>query len=357
MARVREFVERYERRLSAFAIICAFIIDSVTLERIDDTLTYSLLLLYLGVVGTGIVLINLYESGKLSRLSAEGYAWLFIAMQFCFGGLLGRFLIYYSRSGSLAVSWPFLLILFSLLIANEFAKQYYTRLYLQISLFFLCLFSFLIFFVPLLLGQMGDMIFVLSGVLSLGIIGLFLRFLAQLVPDRINPNRSTLVALVLGIFLLINGLYFSNSIPPLPLSLRDTGVYHSVVKSGDGYDVRGEKPEAFAFLKFHDTIHLAAGEPAYVYSAIFAPTHFGTSVVHNWQQYDELRKIWVTESTVSFPIVGGQNRGYRGYSLRSNIAEGLWRVNIETERGAVIGRVQFEVFRATSTPDLVSERL
>ncbi|MCF1193471.1 DUF2914 domain-containing protein, partial [Mangrovimonas sp. AS39] len=53
---------------------------------------------------------------------------------------------------------------------------------------------------------------------------------------------------------------------------------------------------------------------------------------------------WVSGSKISFPIKGGRNEGYRGFSKKENVFSGKWRVDIETERGQVVGRVRFDIF-------------
>ena len=75
--------------------------------------------------------------------------WLFVAMQFAFGGLFGRFLIYYFSFvlGCLQAGRFFNSCL--LLLGNEFAKKYYTRLILQTG-FLSCTFLYLFFWFRLL---------------------------------------------------------------------------------------------------------------------------------------------------------------------------------------------------------------
>lgn len=357
MRRLIESIEHNYRHISAIAILAALIVDSLTLVRVDLYLTNLLLFIYLAVVGVGIVIINLYEDGRARFISVGVYKWLFIAMQFSLGGLFGRFLIYYSRSGSLYTSWPFLLILAGLLIGNEFANKHYTRLVLQISLFYLALFSYLIFFIPVLLGRMGDFVFIFSGSVSLLIIFGFLWILLRIVPMRISDNSNTLFGIVGAIFILMNLFYFTNIIPPLPLSLREAGVYHSVAKTGNRYLVTGEKGGRLEFLKLYKTVHLLSGYPLYVYSAVFAPTNFDTYIVHNWQYYIKEKDEWESRSKITLPIVGGQDRGYRGYSTKTNLNPGFWRVNIETLRGQVIGRLTFKIEKADQKPILVSDTL
>jgi len=357
MQRIRETFERYERRISAGAIVLAFLIDSFTLTRVEAFWTEFLLFLYLAVVAGGIVVINLRESGRLQWLGGEIYMWLFVFVQFSFGGLFGRFFIYYSRSASFAASWPFLTIFLALLIGNEFSKKYYTRLLLQMSFFFLAIFAFLVLFIPLIVSKIGTFIFLVSGAASLAVMYGFVRFLAWLIPERIAPRRHLIFALVGMIFVAMNVLYFANIIPPIPLALRDAGVYHSVVRAGSEYRVTAEQPHWYDFLKSRATIHVMPGGRIYVYSAVFAPANFGLSITHQWQYYDEKKSAWVDAGTVSYPIVGGSDRGYRGYSYRSGIPSGIWRVNIETAGGQVIGRVDFEVQQVSAEPQLLDKVL
>ena len=357
MSSVKAFLEKYERRISAAAILLGFFIDSITLVRIDFYLTNVLLVAYLLIAATAIFVINVHENGGFKKLSDPAYWWLFVAVQFSFGGLFGRFLIFYSRSGSFSASWPFLLILLLLLIGNEFAKKYYTRLLLQIDFFFLALFLFLIFFLPVTVGYMSDWLFVASGILSLVILAGFIKILTKVLPGRITQHRTNIVVSVLLIFIAVNVLYFTNVIPPIPLSLRSSGVYHSLTVSNSVYRATHEESSFFDFFTWTETVHIRPGDPVYVYSAIFAPTNFGASVAHRWEQYDEVTKKWVTAALVPFPVVGGQDRGYRGYSFKTNPAEGPWRVIIQTPRGQEIGRVSFEIKYVNSLPLLVQETL
>ncbi len=357
MSKLRESIERNYHLYSTIAILSAFIFDSLTLVRVDLYLTNLLLFIYLAVVGTGIILINLHEDKRISFISDEAYQWIFIAMQFAFGGLFGRLLIHYSRSGSLIASWPFLLILLALLITNEFAKKYYTRLVLQLDFFFLALFTYLIFLVPVLLGRMGDDVFLISGYFSVLIILSFLYILSKLVPRRVNERSRALFISIGFIFLLINLLYFTNIIPPIPLALREAVVYHSVIPRSGGYQVAGEVDPPFAAFFPYRTIHLVAGDTASVYSAVFAPTNFDTSIIHNWQHYDDASGTWQSVSKVTLPIVGGRDNGYRGYSIKNNISSGFWRVIIETLRGQAIGQIEFKVEYVESEPELINETL
>jgi hypothetical protein len=90
-------------------------------------------------------------------------------------------------------------------------------------------------------------------------------------------------------------------------------------------------------------VHVAPGEKLALYSAVFAPIKMNARIAHNWQQWDAHAKIWRSRSVVSYVISGGRERGYRGYTLKSDPAPGDWRVDIDAPDGRLIGRLSFIV--------------
>ena len=117
----------------------------------------------------------------------------------------------------------------------------------------------------------------------------------------------------------------------------------------------GEGQPWYAFLVLRETIHVSAGNPVYFYSAVFAPTRITeTRIVHHWQYFDEKNGAWGTRSRIEFSISGGRDGGYRGYSLKTNMEPGLWRVRVETTRGQVLGQKSFWV-EETNVPVALKE--
>jgi hypothetical protein len=152
-------------------------------------------------------------------------------------------------------------------------------------------------------------------------------------------------------------LYFTNLIPPLPLALKEAGVYHHFTKLSDGTNQLDGEPRTWieSFAPLPTTFHKKIGESVYVFTAVFAPSGLSTPITYEWQRYDSAVRDWVTDSTFSFSINGGRDGGYRGYSLTSNPAAGAWRVNVLTPSGLVIGRVAFNVVDSSSTPTLATQ--
>lgn len=343
---IEEAAEWYMRYISPLSLIAALFIDTFfLLRRVDTLLTSLVLFFYLSVAALVIVLINLIQTGRLRQVwLLKITPFLPVASQFAFGGLFIAFLSLYSRSAAFSLTWVFVAAIALILIANERFVRFYMRFPFQMGVFFTVLFSFLIFYLPLVFRTVGPWMFVGSGVTSLIVIAAFLRLQHYLTPELVREHLTSIARSIAIIFITFNVLYFTNAIPPLPMALKEAGVYHQVSKTGTEYNLLAEiRPWYEAYLPHKVMYHKSLGEPVYAYSAIFAPSGLATTIVHEWQRYDEGANSWVTEHTVSFPILGGREGGYRGYSIKNNPLPGEWRVNVAMEFGQIIGRISFEV--------------
>jgi hypothetical protein len=361
---VRNWYARFERPISSASLIGGFVFDAVTLRRVDTFWENFWVVVHLLVVAVCIVLVSRQENkgvaDSASTLDSTGdsskvHFWLINLMQFFFGGLLSTLLVFYFRSGSFAASWPFFLVLGVAFVANESLKKYYARLGFQISLFYLSLFCFAIFIVPVIVHAMGPLVFLLSGVVSLALMRLFVFVLKAVAKENLERGKKELAIAIGSIFLAINLLYFLNVIPPLPLSLMDAGVSHSITRQANGaYALQSEEPGWLSFFRLVETVHLPPGAPLIAYSAVFSPTRLNTRIIHEWQHYDGKRG-WLTASRVELPLLGGRGGGYRTYSMKAQVPPGAWRVNVESPNGALLGRLRFNVAAASSEPPLKTE--
>ncbi|MDO8516175.1 MAG: DUF2914 domain-containing protein [bacterium] len=348
-----------ERPLSSLSLVGGFVFDAITLKRVDTFWENFWIIAHLVGVAICIIFIHLTENEAEDGLdAAKAHFWFLTALQFFFGGLLSVFLVFYFRSGTLAASWPFLLMLAVAFIANERLKKHYERLSFQISFFFLSIFSFAVFIVPVLAHEIGPAIFLLSGIASVVIILVFILALGFFAKEKFKKSKKMIALSIGGIFVSLNLLYFLNLIPPIPLSLSDAGVYHALARNADGnYAVLHENRGGGLkeFFDLYEDVHLVPGAPLYVYSAIFSPAELNTGVTHVWQHYDETRRRWVTSSLIPLAVVGGREAGFRTYSLKTGLRPGRWRVNVETSRGAIIGRVNFKIVPVDTEPPLVQD--
>lgn len=354
--RLTSHYARIERPISSLSLFGGFAFDALTLKRVDMFWENFWVVVHLVLVAACILLISRAENrGVESKNPAKFHFWLINALQFLYGGLLSTFLVFYFRSGSLWVSWPFFFILAAAFVANEKLKQRYARLDFQLSFFFLSLFCFSIFILPVVLHAMGPLIFLLSGAISLALLLLVIRLLKVVSGEKFARGMTSLAVSIGAIFVAINVLYFLNLIPPIPLSLQDASVQHAIVRNADGnYAVQSEDRGVFRFFRFRDTVHFMAGEPVYAYSAVFSPTSLNTDIIHEWQLYDK-RHGWTTMSRIELPVKGGRGGGYRTYSRKTGVVAGAWRVNVKAANGALLGRLRFNVVLQSFDPPLMTQ--
>jgi hypothetical protein len=340
-------VKRYERPLSAVSMVAGFVFDNYYFDRVDHPATQIVLAVYLVLAIGSIVLIHFVESdAEPPALLVKAHPLLVVATQFALGGLWSAFLIFYGRSAFTATSWPFLVVLAGMLIGNEVFRKHHARLAFTCTLLFLAMLSYAIFVVPVFTGTMGRSTFLFSGALAAAGFVLVLFVLRTIGLDRLRKAWWGIVLGAAGVFAVVNVFYFTNILPPLPLALSYGQVFHSVTKDGETYRAVAEPTVDDGWLGLAGeapVMRVQTGGSLSVYSAVFAPIQLKTNVVHIWRRYDETARTWRTESTVRFPIVGGREGGYRGYSVKSTPANGQWRVDIETPDGLLIGRVPFSV--------------
>ncbi len=354
---IRDWYGRFERPISSISLVVGFILGAIFLKQVDFFWENFWIFVHLVLIALSIILINYIEHHERDEDNPEKlHFWLLNLLQLLFGGVLSTFLVFYFRSATLSTSWPFLLILFFAILANERLKRHYSRLNFQIGFFYLSLFSFFIFFIPILVHRVGAWVFALSGVMSLVVIISFLYLLVKITKEKSLKHPRRLVITVGSIFLIINVLYFTNIIPPLPLSLKDSGIYHSVTRDPAGfYVVEGEEQGWLGYFELYPDFHLVYGEVVYAFSSVFSPASFYTGVVHEWQHQDRGTGDWTTEGRVSLAVSGGRDGGYRTYSTRAELEEGYWRVNVLTSSGLVLGRLRFNVVQTNVEPILITE--
>lgn len=355
LQRAKSFMERHERRLSVGAFALGFLWDYLTLTRIDRLYDNVVLISYLAISLLAIIALSAYGTGRLrGAVGQRTVRTLRFLLPFAFGGLFSGFLIFYSQSGVALASAPFLLVLGAFFVGNELLKKHYERFIFQMTVFFVALFAYSALIIPVLLDRIGAGVFVISGITSLVVFFAVLHMVKRVAREEVERGRRTLVPIVAIVFVTFNLLYFNNMIPPVPLSLREIGVYHEVSRLRTGeYLVSYEKPRWYELGRETSKVfHSSSGEPIYALSSIYAPTGLSTSVVHRWSRYDEREDKFISVTAVPFIISGGRREGFRGYTLKENITEGTWRVDVETERGQTIGRLVFTVERAFLSPSL-----
>ncbi|HEY4503017.1 MAG TPA: DUF2914 domain-containing protein [Candidatus Paceibacterota bacterium] len=354
---IRKWYGRFERPISSLSLILGFIFDAVTLKRVDTLWENVWILGHLVIVAVFIVLIHTTESKAGDEADpTKKHFWYVNILQFFFGGTLSVYLVFYFRSADILVTWPFIFILAGAFWANESLKRHYVRLSFQISLLFLSIYSFAIFLVPVVMHQIGPKVFLLSGFISIVLISLFLVILFYFTKDKFTESKRIILVSISSILVIVNFLYFTNLIPPIPLSLKDAGVYHSVFKNSAGnYEVTYEDHSWRDYFTLYPNFTQVVGTPIYAFSAIFSPSGLNIVVIHEWQHYDETEKDWITQSEIYLSVVGGRDGGFRTYSKRDNLAPGKWRVKIKTKDDHIVGNLRFSIIDSDTEAVLSTE--
>lgn len=356
--RLFKFWERYEHRLGIGALLLGFSFDLWIAKTPDSFADNILLITYLFVSGCLIIFLNLRSTQRKEHEHSPEPFFFLLILQFCFGGLSSNLLVLYGKSGTLVGSGLFLLMLLALLLGNEFLRSRYAHLRFHIATYYILLVSYLTIAVPtFIFHAISTKVFLATGLISLALMVPFFIALRLSVSQGKQDKKVIRQGqfIIGGLFLGFNLLYFLNIIPPVPLSVKEIGVYHSLIKNYAGdYALTYEPTSWYVFWRDTSSVFTVTSsvDSAYCFSAIYAPGELSTPIYHHWEKYNQDSRRWVTISRVSFPINGGRDQGYRGWSVKENLDPGLWRCNVETQAGGLIGRISFTVVQAPVTPTL-----
>ena len=356
-ARLLTWAQKNERHLGGILFVFGFITDLLTFTLLQVSVVNTFFIAYLVLAafctfGSHLLFARRHEGQtKLTRALAVIFS---LGAQYAIGGILSGCLIFYTKSATLSVSWPFLILLASVFIGNEVFRKYREHLVFQTVLLFFALYAYAIFAAPIYVNAIGPWVFAGSTLAAVLIFGLFLFVLERAGAARLRESLRTILVAALVTVTVVGGAYLTGVVPPIPLTLREGNIYHSLTKVPGGYRVMAEVQKPWWDPR-PIVVHLAPSESAVAYAAVSAPVKFSTSVVHHWEHYNEVTKHWVDEGHITFAISGGRDGGYRGYSEKDNLASGKWRVTVETLEGQVIGRISFHVESVLTPPPLHKE--
>jgi hypothetical protein len=355
LKRLLAWAQKNERHLGAVLFFFGFITDLFTFALLPINLVNLAFIGYLALAALCTLGSHLFAAAhEHPTVWRRTLSVVFpLGAQYAIGSLLSGCLIFYTKSAAVFVSWPFLLILAAVFIGNEYFRTYYKHLAFQVVLLFFAIYAYAIFAVPLVLHQLGPWMFLLSTAISLVLFAAFLYLLQRLRRPDFLPSVRYVVWGTAAIVVVMTASYFTGLVPPIPLTLPESGVYHSLERRAGDYVVTTEGERAWWDIRTQ-VIHHVPGTSLYAFSSISAPFAFDTAVVHVWEHYDPSTKKWIERNRIAFPISGGRDGGYRGYSIVTDPEAGKWRVTIETKSRQVIGRVYF-VVETVDTAPLVQE--
>lgn len=338
-SRWQRFKTQVKKHWLTFSFVLGFVTDSILLNRIDDVTDNLILLAYVLLATLSLLLFYIGVAQKMGeRFSKRLVKYVPGLMQYSFGGLLSGMLIFYGRSGDWVTSAPFLLLILSVIIGNEFVNKRSDRLVWHVALYFIGVFSYTVLVLPIVFGAMGDVMFFLSGVAALLFVTIVVQLLYRIVPNFMRVNTRRIILVIGAIYAALNVLYFTSVIPPIPLSLTELSVVHSVMKSGDGsYRLVTENQEWWTALPFMKLALHPSSPTLSCFARVYAPAKLHTEIYHRWEYIGADGK-WAERARIKYPIAGTNKGGYRGYTTISNVGNGTWRCSVETARGQVLGR-------------------
>ena len=196
---------------------------------------------------------------------------------------------------------------------------------------------------------MNTFIFLISGGISLSSTLVLVTFIYGKSPStRKELNKTKLINLILIIYASINIFYFFNLIPPVPLAMEEGLVAHNIEKQNGTYKVTYQ--ESGFFTPFERETNYKPGDSLFIFTSIFAPADLKKKVNHHWQWKNPRTENWETSDKIEFEITGGRDGGYRGYTYKTNMLEGEWKVDVTTDNDLILGRINFSlVFDSTLT--------
>jgi hypothetical protein len=354
LERLKLYYGRNEGRVAAAFFIAGFIFDMLTVGRIDSWATIGQQAVYLAVITTALLQM-LVEQGQPPRqppafvLKRWYYEYRNALVHFLMGALLNLYAIFYFKSSSLLVSFGFLGFLVIVLLANEVRRVKSLGLSFKFALLSLCLLSFFAYLIPVLVGSISLVLFLLSMLAGAVPLALGAWLLGRAAPARSALARRQILVPLGCVLIGFLAFYFFRLIPPVPLSIPFIGVYHQVERAGDSYRLSHERPVWRFWHNGDQNFYAQPGDKVYVFFRIFSPARFSDQVQMRWQWKDPARG-WVTHDTIPIRIVGGREQGFRGYGVKSNYQPGDWKVQVETLDGREIGRVYFELAVVPESP-------
>lgn len=333
------------RHINTLLFIGGFIFDLLILPEAGHVATIWIGVFYLSIIGFSIICREWVISRNTATVwERKMFSLLTFSIAYFSGSALSFVCVYAIRSAIFAVSWPLLLLLFLCILANELVSSHHFRLTLDIGVFLIALFFFIVFNMPILLKVQNDMTFLISAGVAIGISLLFI-YLLSFASESAQEESSRSYALAVGIPMFISMLYFLNVIPAVPLSLAEAGIYHSVIKNDEGSFKGNRENDTRIFSAFRTSLYHLSPEDngIYFFSAVGAPALIAAPLSHVWEYYDPKTKRWQEKTVISFTLAGGRENGYRAYSHKENITEGLWRVTVKVDDKRIVGRMKFYI--------------
>jgi hypothetical protein len=355
----KSLIKKLYHHTFTLAFYLGFSMDLLFLPSIENVHTKLIGGTYLTIVSLSILIREYIVSrNRADEREAKLFNIFSLIISFFSGTLLSFVFVYSLRSASLSVSWPFFLILFGVMLLNEFFSSQAFRFLIDLSVLLTANTFLFVYALPIVLHRQSDNIFLISIALSILVSVLYINFLKAF-SYTVKEVISDAYKIAICLPAVIVTFYFLNIIPPVPLSLKSGDIYHEVARYGDGGFLVTQEDTRKSIINFNRTkvYHFRTNEPAYFFSAIVAPDKLQADLSHVWEKYNEQTKNWDVMLTVPFSLVGGRDNGYRAYSYINNLTEGKWRVSAMVGERRIVGQILFTAVHVDKEVQLIQTKV
>jgi hypothetical protein len=258
--------------------------------------------------------------------------WIEAIKQFCVGGLYSALSIFYFKSSDIYTGYLFFLILFSLLVWNEFWNKGDVKKRVYNTVLCLGLIMYANFLIPHLILTIHWSVFYLSLLLVAGIFSIKYLWLQK--------EKRWLKEPVALLFVFAF-LYYLNIIPPVPLVLKEQFACQDLIPNK--YSCKQQRKP---WYDFSDVIYIQSGKSIVVMGSIFAPTGVEAQLEHKWW-FNDVKKGWTnTDNIPLFIGKGGRAEGWRLYSTKYRWQPGEWKVETAVQGGSIVSSLSFSIKKA-----------
>jgi Protein of unknown function (DUF2914) len=347
--RLKQFKSRNERVVSTCFFLGGFLFDAVMLSRIDEPLMLVQQGGYLLLCGGLIAYSQRLEWKKLQPPVRLRKVWHYAdhLLHFMLGTLLNAYSIFYFQSASGITAVCFVVVIVVLLAINEMPRFHRLGPVVLYALYSICLTSYFAYLFPVLIGHLRPWMFYLSVGVASALLLVQVRALLRWSESYLHVARHAAIP-AFGVQALFLVLYSLRVAPPVPLAIRQIGIYHDVRRVPGGWEL-SQQQDRWRFLQHADENFLERpGDKLYCFARIFAPRHFKDTINIVWFHYDE-EKGWLLAHRLPLSVSASSNVGFATDAYLTEPMKGKWRVEIESQDGRTIGQLHFKVSDDPST--------
>ena len=347
--RLKAFKSRNERAVSTCFFLGGFLFDAVMLSRIDEPLMLVQQGAYLLFCGALIAYSQRLELKKLEPPVRLRKVWHYAdhLLHFMLGTLLNAYSIFYFQSASGITAICFVVVIAALLAVNEMPRFHALGPVVLYALYSICLTSYFAYLFPVLIGHLRPWMFYLAVGVASFLLLIQVHALWRWSESFLHTARHAAIP-AFGVQALFILLYSLRVAPPVPLAIKQIGIYHDVRRVPGGWEL-SQQQDRWQFWQHTDENFLERpGDKLYCFARIFAPRHFKDAINIVWFHYDE-EKGWLLAHRLPLTVSASSNVGFATDAYLTEPMKGRWRVEIESQDGRTIGQLHFQVRPDPST--------